>query len=79
MSLTLRWEPMNTERSFLHDETKLALRGRFGPVVDTLITDEDVDFLLGVIAGTANAGVRDDCQTLIANIEEHGSLKLWED
>lgn len=81
MSSSLCWEPVKAQeyKSF-RSALKFFLRAEMGLTAgeDLNLNGGSVQFLLGAKAATDNAELREDLESLVAAIKEHGAVRLWE-
>ena len=81
MSSTLCWQIVRTDAKHLSDALKYALREFRGESLgsDPITFDEgSVTILKAMAAGSSSKELKKDCETLIAAIEKHGEIELWE-
>lgn len=75
MSSSLQWEPSHRKSHALPSALKFALRRRYqsNGVIDAVFTETDLLYLNGL----ADANV-EGAAALIAAIEKHGDIRVWE-
>lgn len=73
MSSTLYWEPVQRKQKDLPDALKYVLQKKVGGTVDTVMSENDLEYLHGL----KDAGIK-GAHELIEAIEKHGQVSVHE-
>ena len=77
MSSSLNWKPVTAPSGHLSTGTKFLLRELQDGNVDRVLTEDDIDWLTVLKLGR-DREIKHDIDELLAAIEKHGAIHIWE-